>query len=58
MSDSTERLGEMLHRLGALSLEEIEDILSYQKDNPDILFGQIAIMKGYITRELLDKYLN
>ena len=58
MSDSTERLGEMLHRLGALSLEEIEDILKYQKENPGILFGQIAVMKGYITRELLDKYLS
>jgi hypothetical protein len=58
MSDSTERLGEMLHRLGALSLEEIDDILRYQKDNPDILFGQIAVMKGYITKEVLDKYLN
>ena len=58
MPDSTERLGEMLHRLGALSLEEIDDILKYQKENPDILFGRIAVMKGYITKELLDKFLN
>ena len=58
MSDSTERLGELLHRMGALTKDEIEDILSYQKKNPNILFGQIAVMKGYITNEILDKYLN
>jgi len=57
MSDSTLRLGELLHRLGILSTDQINDILAYQKDHPNILFGQIAVKKGYITRELLEKNL-
>ncbi len=57
MSDSTERLGELLLRLGALTEDQISDILEYQKDHPHILFGQIAIRKGYITHDSLEKYL-
>ncbi len=57
MSDSTLRLGELLHRLGVITEEQINDVLEYQKDHPEILFGQIAIQKGYITRELLEKHL-
>jgi hypothetical protein len=57
MSDSTERLGQLLVRMGALTQEQVAEILEYQKDHPDILFGQIAVKLGYITREKLDKFL-
>ncbi|MDA3811159.1 MAG: hypothetical protein PF518_12625 [Spirochaetaceae bacterium] len=57
MSDSIERLGEMLQRLGALTDKQINEILNYQKENPTMLFGQIAIKLGFITNELLEKYL-
>ena len=56
MSDSTERLGELLVRLGALNHEQVEKILEYKEQHPDMLFGQIAIQLGYITREVLEKY--
>ena len=57
MQDSTERLGEMLVRLGALKKEQIAEILSYQIEHPGMLFGQIAVQLGFITEEVLDKYL-
>jgi len=57
MQDSIERLGEVLVRLGALSKEQVDDILKYQKDHPGMLFGRIAIQLGYITEEKLDKFL-
>jgi hypothetical protein len=57
MQDSTERLGEMLVRLGALSNEQVAEILSYQKEHPGMLFGQIAVQLGFLTEELLNKYL-
>lgn len=57
MSDSTERLGKLLQSMGALTEQQINNIMKYQKENPEILFGQIAIRLGYITKELLNKYL-
>jgi len=57
MSDSTERLGELLVKLGALNQQQVSDIRKYQIAYPDIRFGQIAIKLGYITKELLEEYL-
>ena len=57
MPDSTERLGELLVRMGALREEQVKHILEYQKEHPDMLFGQIAIRLGYITEEVLQRYL-
>lgn len=57
MKDSTERFGELLVRLGAITEEDINIILSYQKTHPDLRFGQIAVKLGFITVEKLKKYL-
>jgi len=57
MPDSTERLGELLVRLGALDQHQIDEILAYQKIHPKLRFGQIAIKLGYITMNLLKEYL-
>jgi len=57
MSDSTERLGELLVRMGALTQEQVKSILEYQVEHSDMLFGQIAIKLKYINREILEKYL-
>ena len=57
MPDSTERLGELLVRMGALSQEQVEEILRYQKEHPDMLFGQIAVQRGYISEKVLQQYL-
>jgi hypothetical protein len=57
MPDSTERLGQLLVRMGAITQEQVEAVLEYQKEHPDLLFGQIAIRLGYITEEVLQQYL-
>ena len=57
MKDSTERLGELLVRMGAMSEEQVEAVLAYQKEHPDQLFGQIAVKLGFISEELLTRYL-
>ncbi len=53
MKDSTERFGELLFRLGAISEDNIKTILEYQKEHPDLRFGQIAVKLGFITSDLL-----
>lgn len=57
MSNSVERLGELLVRMGALKEDQVRQILEYQEKNPGMLFGQIAIKLGFITNEVLEKYL-
>ena len=54
--DSTERFGELLVRLGAITENDIKTVLDYQKEHPDLRFGQIAVQMGLITSELLSKY--
>ncbi len=56
MKDSTERFGELLVRLGAITDDEVHIILDYQKEHPDLRFGQIAVKLGFITPELLGRY--
>lgn len=57
MQDSTERLGELLVRLGAITPDQVDKILEYQKEHPDIRFGTIGVKLGYITTEKLAQYL-
>ncbi len=55
--NSVERLGEFLVRIGAITKEQVEEVLETQKKEPDRLFGEIAIDLGYINNEAVDKYL-
>ena len=55
MSDLTERLGELLVRMGVLSEQQVAKVLEYQQQHPGILFGQIAIKLGYITDKVLEE---
>ena len=57
MSDSTERLGELLLRVGALTREQFDTILRYQQNPPDMKFGQIALNLGYIINDTLESHL-
>ncbi len=56
MKDSTERFGELLVRLGAITEEDVKIILDYQKNHPEQKFGQIAVKLGFITGDLLSRY--
>ncbi len=55
--DSTLRLGELMQKEGALSGDQVQKILDFQKEKPDILFGQIAIKLGFVTNEIVNEYL-
>ena len=57
MSDSTERLGEFLVRKGELVPGQVNKVLEYQGQHADMLFGQIAVEMGFISDEILEKYL-
>ena len=57
MSDSTERLGELLVRLKILTEQNVKEILKYQKIHSDLLFGQIAVKLSYLSEERLHGYL-
>ncbi|MFN8673592.1 MAG: hypothetical protein U0457_16085 [Candidatus Sericytochromatia bacterium] len=52
-----EKLGEILVKFQALKLSQLTDIIEEQKKNPSIHLGDIAVIKGFITRSELDKYL-
>jgi len=54
---SVERIGEFLVRIGAISEGQVQEILALQKTEPDRLFGEIAVERGYIKDEAIDRYL-
>jgi len=53
-----ERIGEGLVRIGAMTEEQVKDVLSRQKDDTKRLFGEIAIELGYINDEAIMRYLD
>lgn len=53
-----ERIGEGLVRIGAMTEEQVKDVLAKQKDGTNRLFGEIAIELGYIDDEAIKKYLD
>ncbi len=60
MSDSNasiQRIGEFLVKIGAISAEQRDEVLQLQREQPDRLFGEIAIELGYINDEAVDRYL-
>jgi hypothetical protein len=57
MSDSTQRFGEFLVKVGELNEQQVAKILEYQQKNPGKLFGQIAVQLNFMSDESLNKYL-
>lgn len=53
----SEKIGEGLVRVGALTREQMEEVLRRQRNGDDRLFGQIAIELGYINDRALQSYL-
>ncbi|MDA3851733.1 MAG: hypothetical protein PF447_10715 [Spirochaetaceae bacterium] len=50
-----ERIGQFLVRLDLLSMEQAEEVLRIQENQPDKKFGEIAIELGYITPEDMEE---
>jgi hypothetical protein len=53
-----ERIGEFLVRIGAMTEEQVLEVLRLQKETPDTLFGEIAISRGYVDDEAIKRYLD
>ena len=51
---SLERLGEFLVRLGALTQDQVVEILAKQAEEPSKLFGQIALELGFTEHGEID----
>ena len=52
-----EKIGDFMVRIGALTQEQVKDILEQQKKEPDKLFGVIAIEMGYLNDKALHDYI-
>ena len=55
--DSTQRIGDFLVRIGALTQEQVAEVLGRQAGEPNRLFGQIAIEMGLISDSAIDSFL-
>lgn len=54
---SGEKIGEFLIKIGAISEAQCKEILAEQGKKPNMLFGEIAIEKGYIDDSAISRYL-
>jgi hypothetical protein len=56
-SGMTEKIGEFLVQIGVMTPYQKDDVLWAQKTGDHRLFGIIAIEFGYISDEVLKKYV-
>ena len=54
---SEEKIGEGLIRIGAMTREQVDDILKKQNEGNNSLFGIMALELGYIDDGTLITYL-
>ncbi len=52
-----DRIGDNLVKIGAMTQEQVDDVLQRQKDGDSRLFGEIAIELEYIDDEVIAEYL-
>lgn len=52
-----ERLGDILLRLGALTAEQVRDLLAAQS-TAQVRFGELALQRGWCTAEMIDRALS
>jgi hypothetical protein len=53
-----EKIGDFMIRIGALTLEQVEDILRRQEEEkPHKLFGILAVELGYLNDKALHEYI-
>ena len=53
-----ERIGEALVRIGAMTPEQVDEVLKLQQDGDNRLFGEIAIGEGFINDKAIKAYLD
>ena len=52
-----DKIGDNLIQIGAMTQEQVDDVLARQKAGDDRMFGEIAIELNYIDDEVLASYL-
>ncbi|HVP18106.1 MAG TPA: hypothetical protein VMU36_03860 [Spirochaetia bacterium] len=52
-----ERIGDILLRIGAITQEQVNDVLSRQAAGDGRMFGEIAIEQAYIDDAALKRYV-
>jgi len=57
MSYSSQRIGEFLVSIGAMTDEQVQSVVEQQKQDHEKLFGEIAIEMGFINDAAVDRYL-
>ena len=55
--DSTQRIGDFLVRIGAMTESQVTEVLDTQAQGPGRLFGEIAIEMGFINDAAVDTFL-
>ncbi|MBN1798001.1 MAG: hypothetical protein JW822_05470 [Spirochaetales bacterium] len=58
LKDREEKIGQGLVRIGAMTQDQVDDILKRQQAGDASLFGVMAIELGYIDPDTLLKYLS
>ena len=53
-----EKIGEGLIRIGAMTRNQVNDVLRRQRGGDNRLFGEIACELGYVDDEAIQSYLN
>ena len=53
----TDRIGDNLVKIGAMTQNQVNDVLQRQKDGDSRLFGEIAIELEYIDDDVIVAYL-
>jgi hypothetical protein len=51
------KIGEFLVKIGALSEEQVKIVLAEQKQDPEKLFGVIALELGFIDYAAITRYI-
>jgi len=55
---ASERIGEGLVRIGAMTEEQRNQVIEKQKAGDDRMFGEVAIELGFIDDEIIMEYIN
>jgi hypothetical protein len=53
-----ERIGDFMMRIGAMKMNQVDEVLRLQKAGDTRQFGIIAIELGYVKEEAVKRYLD
>ena len=53
-----QRIGEFLVQIGAMTQDQVDEIINLQHAGDEALFGWLAIERGYINDEVLRRFVD